>query len=131
MIIRFVVTTGGLVNLSKAEIIREEIEEDGTLYSAILIEFKNAYVVVLSEGGENLGTLAYSMPLKPETSTVPLSSILLGERNKTISRLIAERLASTVNRMVLVSVYSRNMDERKIGRIFLGLLEKILKKKEP
>ena len=117
--------------MSKAEIIREEIEEDGTLYSAILIEFKNAYVVVLSEGGENLGTLAYSMPLKPKTSTVPLSSILLGERNKTISRLIAERLASSVNRMVLVSVYSRNMDERKIGRIFLGLLEKILKKKEP
>ncbi|MEM2110852.1 MAG: proteasome assembly chaperone 4 family protein [Candidatus Bathyarchaeia archaeon] len=114
--------------MSQAKIIREELKENDTTYSAVLIEVKNAYIVLLSETEENLGTLAVSLPQKPETSTVPLSSILLGERNTTLARLVAERLVKSVNKIVLVSVHVRSLDERKVGRAFLKLLEKILKK---
>ena len=116
--------------MPEAKIIREELKEGETIYSAVLIEVKNAYLVLLSESEDNLGTVAVSLPQKPETSTVPLSSVLLGEKNTTIARLIAERLVGSVNKMVLVSVYVRSLDERNVARIFLQLLEKILKKKE-
>ena len=113
----------------QTKIVHEELKEDDTVYSAVLIEVKNAYIVLLSEAEENLGTLAVSLPQKPEMSSLPLSSILLGERNTTIARLVAERLVGSVHKMVLVSVYVRSLDERKATRVFLKLLEKILKKK--
>jgi len=114
--------------LSQSRIVREEIKEADTVYSAVLIEVKNACIVLLSEGEENLGTLAVSLPQKPGMIGPPLSSVFLGERNITVARLIGERLAASVNKMVLVSVYIRSLDERKVGRIFLSLLEKVLKK---
>jgi len=116
--------------VSQAKIIREEIKEADTIFSAVLIEMKNAYIVILSEGEENLGTLAVSLPQRLETTTQPLSSALLGERNITLARLLAERLAASLKKMVLVSVFTRTLDERRTGQVFLRLLEKALKGKE-
>jgi len=116
--------------LSKMEVLREEIEEAGTTYSAILLEMKNACIFLLSEGEERLGTLAVSLPPRPGMIGPPLSSILLGERNVTLSRMLAERLAKRLERMVLVSIFARTTNEKQILRIFLNLLDKILKKVE-
>ena len=46
-----------------------------------------------------------------------------------IARLIAERLAALTGKMVLVSVFIRTLDEAKAGRIFIRLLEKILRER--
>ena len=116
--------------MSKAEVLREEIEEAGTTYSAILLKMKNAYIFLLSEGEERLGTLAVSLPPRPGMVGPPLSSILLGERNVTLSRMLAERLAKRLGRMVLVSIFVRTANERQVLRIFLNLLDKILKEVE-
>jgi len=117
--------------VSKASIVREEIEERGSIFSAVLIEASNAYIMLLSEGEESLGTLAVSLPQKPGMIGPPLSSVLLGERNVTLARLLAERLAKTLNRMTLVSVFVKTLDAKEAGPILLRLLEKILKKKGP
>ena len=117
--------------MSKASIVREEIEERGSIFSAVLIEASNAYIMLLSEGEESLGTLAVSLPQKPGMIGPPLSSVLLGERNVTLARLLAERLAKTLNRMTLVSVFVKTLDAKEAGPILLRLLEKILKKKGP
>jgi len=117
--------------VSQAKITREEIKEADTVFSAVLIELKNACMVLLSEGEENLGTLAFSMPQRPGMIGPPLSSILFGERNATMARILAERLAASMKKMVLVSVFVRTLDERKAGQVLLRLLEKILKKEEP
>ena len=117
--------------MSKAKIMREETKVGETIYSAIVIEGGNAYIVLLSEGLDNLGTLAASVPQQPGMIGPPLSSILLGERNQTLARLLAERLAKSLNKMVLVSVFVKAANEREAGRTFLRLLEKTLKKAEP
>jgi len=116
--------------LSKAEVLREKIEEDGTTYSVILLEMKNACIFLLSEGEERLGTLAVSLPPRLGMIGPPLSSTLLGERNAALSRMLAERLAKRLGRMVLVSIFARTTNEKQILRIFLNLLDKILKKVE-
>jgi len=116
--------------VSQAKIIREEIKEGQKVFSAVLIETKNAYIMLLSEGEENLGTLAVSLPPRPGMIGPPLSSVLLGERNATLARLLAERLAKSLRKMVLVSVFVKSVDGREAGRTFLRLLERILEKKE-
>jgi len=116
--------------LSKAEVLREETEEAGTTYSAILLEMKNAYIFLLSEGEDRLGTLAVSLPPRPGMVGPPLSSILLGERNAVLSRMLAERLAKRLGKMVLVSIFARTTNEKQTLHIFLNVLNKILKKVE-
>jgi len=116
--------------LSKVKVFREEIREVGITYSAILLEMKNAYIFLLSEGEESLGTLAVSLPPKPGMIGPPLSSILLGERNAASSRMLAERLAKRLGRIVLVSIFAKTMREGQALRIFLNLLDRILKKVE-
>jgi len=115
------------VALHNTKILYKEVTEEGVPLSARIIELKNSYIVLLSEGAENLGTLAVSIPSRLEISRLPLSSVLLGERNRMIARLIAERLAALTGKMVLVSVFIRTLNEAKAGRIFIRLLEKILR----
>jgi hypothetical protein len=118
---------GGIL-VPQAKIIREEIKEAKGTFSAVLIKTKNAYMVLLSEGEDNLGTLAVALPQKPGMIGPPLSSILLGERNATLARLLAERLAKTLKKMVLISVFVKTIGERESGRTFLNLSERILKR---
>jgi len=117
-------------HLSKTKMFREEIEEEGTKYSVVMLEMKNAYIFLLSEGEERLGTLAVSLPPRPGMIGPSLSSTLLGERNAAPSRMLAERLAKRLGKMVLVSIFAKTMKEREVLRIFLNLLDKILKKVE-
>lgn len=116
--------------MSRTRVFHEETVEEGRKFSATVIELGNSYIVLLSEGDEeNLGTLAVSVPYRPEISRLPLSSVLLGERSTITARLIAERLAALTNKIVLVSTFLKTADEMKAGQIFLRLLEKIVKEK--
>ncbi len=114
--------------MSQAKIVREELKEADTVFSGVLIELKNACIVFLSEGEEALGTLAISVPQKPGMVGPQLSSLLLGERNATLARLLAERLAKSLAKMALVSVFVRTLNEERAGQILLKLLEKVLRK---
>ncbi len=116
--------------MSQAKVIREEIEEGETCFSAVLIELGNAYLVFLSEGEDHLGTMAVSIPQRPGMVGPPLSSVLLGDHDVTLARLLAERLAAGVKKMALISVYVKTIDERRAGPLLLRLLEKVLKKRE-
>ncbi|MEM2401563.1 MAG: proteasome assembly chaperone 4 family protein [Candidatus Bathyarchaeia archaeon] len=111
----------------RAKIFHEEVTEEGVSLSATVMELKNSYIVLLSEGDESLGTLAVSIPTRPEISRMPISSTLLGERSVVTARFIAERLAAVTNKMVLVSVFLKTVDEARASHIFVRLLEKILK----
>ena len=61
--------------------------------------------------------------------TQPLSSVLLGDRNATLARLIAERTATRTGKLTLISVYLKSVDEGRAGPILLKLLDKVMKKK--
>lgn len=116
--------------MSQAEIIREEIKEGEASFSAVYIEMKNACLVLLSEGEDRLGTLAVSLPQRDRLLGPPLSSILFGDRNVTVARLLAERLAHLAKKLTLVSVYIKTIDEMEAGRTLLKLVERVLKKGE-
>ena len=113
--------------MSKPRVWREETEKEGRTFSAVLLEMGNAYVFFLSEGEDRLGTLTVSIPSRPGMVGPPLSSTLLGDRNRAVCRMLAERLAKKLRKIILLSIFAEAVD-REMLHIFLNLLEKILEK---
>ena len=116
--------------MSRAKIVQEKIIERDTPFLAIYLETKNASLVFLSEGEDQLGTLAVAIPQAQKMVGPPLSSVLLGDRNMMIARILAERLAERTKKIALVSVFSKTVSEREAGSIFLKLVEKTIKTEE-
>jgi hypothetical protein len=116
--------------MSRAKIVQEKIVERDTPFLAIYLETKNASLVLLSEGEDQLGTLAVAIPQAQKIVGPPLSSVLLGDRNTMIARILAERLAGKMKKIALVSVFSKTVSEREAGSIFLKLVEKTIRTEE-
>lgn len=116
--------------MSRARIVQEKIVERDTPFLAIHLETKNASLILLSEGEDQLGTLAVAIPQAQKMVGPPLSSVLLGDRNMIIARILAERLAGRMKKIALVSVFSKTVSEREAGTIFLKLVEKTLRAKD-
>lgn len=116
--------------MSRAKIVQEKIIERDTLFLAISIETENANLVLFSEGEDQLGTLALAIPPKGRMVGPPLSSILLGDRNVMIARILAERLAERMKKIALVSVFIKTFGEREAGPILLKLMDKTSRMKE-
>jgi hypothetical protein len=114
--------------LSDARVVKEKLEENGLFFSAVYLETRNASLILLSEGEDQLGTLAVAIPQEQKMVGPPLSSILLGDRNVTTARVLAERLAKTMNKIALVSVFTKTVSERDAGPILLKLVRKIIGK---
>ena len=110
--------------MSRAKVVQEKIMENDKPFLALFLETKNASLVLLSESEDQLGTLAVALPQAPKMIGPPLSSILLGDRNTTIARILAERLAQKMKKIALVSVFTKTVNEREVGPIFLKLVEK-------
>jgi hypothetical protein len=104
------------------------LEEDGVLFLAVYLETRNASLILLSEGEDRLGTLAVAMPQEQRLVGPPVSSVLLGDRNVTVTRVLAEHLAKTMNKIALVSVFTKTVSERETGPILLRLVRKSIGK---
>ncbi len=116
--------------MSRAKIVEEKMIERDTPFLSIYLETKNASLILLSEGEDQLGTLAVAIPQTRKMVGPPLSSILLGDRNMMIARVLAERLAEKMKKITLVSVFTKTFGEREVGPIFLKLVEKTIRLKE-
>ena len=117
--------------MQRAKIVKEEMKENGKLFLALHLETRNANFILLSEGEDRLGTLAVALPKAQRMLGPPLSSILLGERNTIIARLLAEHLAKRTERIALVSVFAKTLTEKEASSVFLKLFEKTLEKGSP
>ncbi len=116
--------------MSRAKIVEEKMIERDTPFLSIYLETKNASLILLSEGEDQLGTLAVAIPQTRKMVGPPLSSILLGDRNMMIARVLAERLAEKMKKIALVSVFTKTFGEREVGPIFLKLVEKTIRIEE-
>jgi len=116
--------------MQHAKIIQEEIKEDETLFLALHLETKNSEIILLSEGEDQLGTLAVALPQDQKMLGPPLSSVLLGDRNVIVTRMLAERLAAKTGKIALVSIFTKTLAEREAGPIFLRLFDKAMKAKQ-
>jgi hypothetical protein len=116
--------------VSRVKITQEKMIERDTSFLSIYLETKNAGLILLSEGADQLGTLAVAIPQTRKMVGPPLSSILLGDRNLIITRVLAEHLAEKMKKIILVSVFTKTFDEREAGPIFLKLVEKTIRTEE-
>ena len=116
--------------MNRAKIVLEELKEEANLFLAMHIETKNSSIILLSEGEDQIGTLAVAIPRIEKMSGEPLSSILLGDRNSLTSRLLAERLAQRTGKISLTSVFAKTINEQQASKVFFKLFEKILKEKD-
>ena len=107
-----------------SDVIQEEMVAKEVPYLATRLETENASVILLSEKKPRLGTLAVAIPQRGKKLGPPLSSILLGDRNMTVSRLLAEGVAERTGKIVLLSTFTESLSEREVGPILLKLLEK-------
>jgi hypothetical protein len=120
----------GESRLSRAKIFKDELVERDTKFLAVYVETENANQLFLSEGEDKLGTLAVAIPQPEKMVGSPLSSILLGDRNMMISRVLAELLAQKTKKISLVSVFIKSVSEQEAAPILRKLLENVLKREE-
>lgn len=116
--------------MQRVKVIQEEIKQNETSFLALRLETKNANIILLSEGEDNLGTLAVAVPQKEKMLAPPLSSILLGDRNIILARILAENLAQKTGKLALASIFAKTIAEKDAGHIFFKLVEKTLGAKE-
>jgi len=116
--------------LSRARIFKEELVERDTRFLAFYVETENANQLFLSEGEDKLGTLAVAIPQPEKLVYSLLSSILLGDRNMMISRVLAEHLAQKTKKICLVSVFIKSVCEQEAIPILKKLMENVLKREE-
>ena len=116
--------------MSRAKIVKEKLVERDMSFLSVHIETENANQLFLSEGEDRLSTLAVALPQQQKLIGPPLSSILLGDRNIMIARLLAELLAQNTKKIALVSVFTKTVSEQEAAPILRKLMEKALKKEE-
>lgn len=116
--------------MAHAKIVQEEVKGKETLFMSTYMETRNGSVILLSEGEEQIGTLAVAIPQSHEMVGPPLSSILLGDKNMLLARILAERLANKTRKIALVSVNIKTLEEREAGQILMKLTDKTLGKEE-
>jgi hypothetical protein len=107
-----------------AEIMQREVMYEGSKFCVVRLQTKNANLLLLSEGEDQLGTLAVALPQQKKMLGPPVSSILLGDRNAVIARMIAERLAHKTGKLGLASVFTAKMSDTDAGAVFLKLFDK-------
>lgn len=116
--------------MQRVKIVQSEMKQDETLLVATRLETRNANILLLSEGEDQLGTLAVGVPQKERMLGPPMSSVLLGDRNVIVARLLAERLAQKTGKIALASVFAKTIAEKDAGSAFLKLLDKTLEEKK-
>lgn len=110
--------------MARARVVQEKVVEDDNAFLALFVETRNANLLLLSEGEDQLGTVAVALPQARKLIGPPLSSVLLGDRNTMMARILAERLSQRTKKLALVSVFTKTVSEREAGPIFLKLMEK-------
>ena len=112
--------------MTRATLIKSEIRDENSRFLGICLETQNSIIVLLSEGEDRLGTLAVSVPSSAKILSQPsLSSVLLGDRNTTTARMIAERLSTKFGKISLVSVYLKSRSEVDTAPLLVKLFEKM------
>ena len=109
-------------SMTVPEVVSDEVRAGEVGLRGSAFEMKNAVVAFFWEGGEmRLGTLSIAIP-------GGVSSTIIGARDSIIGRMIAERMAERVGKVVLVSVYLKTLSVDAAGKPLLELSSKLLRK---
>ncbi|MEM3506053.1 MAG: hypothetical protein QW589_05070 [Candidatus Bathyarchaeia archaeon] len=103
----------------------KELIKNGVAYRLSFLKLENAIIAFFYENSIRLGTLAIALP-KIDAFSMPRSSVILGGKFLMASRILAERIAHSFNKIGIVSIYS-SLQENEAFKIFMKLLEDFLK----
>lgn len=110
----------------RARVFKADLSIEGINLLAMYLELGNAALVFISESSDQLGTLAASVPTAKNLGSQPfLSSTLLGDRNITITRALAERLAAKTGKIGLVSVHLKSVNEAEATAAVMKLFKTV------
>jgi hypothetical protein len=115
--------------MERANVVKEELFEQGTRFLAVYVETKNSCLIMLSEKEDKLGTLAISVPKPPDLLGPVSSSVLVGDKNAVSARMFAEYVASKKGKIAMVSVYLDRLSEMQAQAFFMNLIEKVFQAK--
>ena len=107
------------------ELIEKEVSIGEQRVKVSLLETKNAVICLFYEGEPQIGTLSVAIP-SLEQREISISSILLGNKNTTISRILAENISKKYGKMVLVSTSFKNEEDPEIREMLSKLLKQIM-----
>lgn len=122
------------MQVERAKVVKEELQEQDTRFLAVYVEAKNSCMIMLSEKEDKLGTLAIAVPKPKDLMGSVTSSVLLGDKNVISARMFAEYVASKKGKIAMVSVYLDTVTELQAQSFFMHLIDKLIKsesQKEP
>jgi hypothetical protein len=121
-------------DFDRANVIKEEIQQQEHRFLAVYVEAKNSIMIMLSEKEDRLGTMAIAVPKPSNMVGTVTSSVLMGDKHVISARMFAEYVASKKGKIAMVSVYLDKVNEVQAQEFFMHLIEKVIKsepKKEP
>jgi len=114
-----------MAKVSKFELLSGEKK-----FTAVKLTVENAVLMLLSEGKESFGTLAIAIPQRGGMLGPSISSVLLGDRESMLTRMLAERLAHLTGKMSLVSLFTRTVYGGEAAQLYVKLFDGVLKAEE-
>ncbi|MCW4037978.1 MAG: hypothetical protein NWF13_04500 [Candidatus Bathyarchaeota archaeon] len=113
--------------MSEIRVVRESVEDGEIKFTASLFEVENAVTAFFDEEGSmKLGTLAIGIPQFNRPSCI--SSVLLGDRNALITKVLAEQLVRAFNKIALVSSHLAVIQENRTNTLLIRLAKKLCDK---
>jgi hypothetical protein len=106
--------------------IHEEASEEGSL-AAYMLRMDNAVLILFDrKGSSRLGTLAVGIP--GLYGVHQASSVLLGDKNAVLAKMLAERLSGATGKIALVSLHAEALSEEGGPAQIVKLMESVIKK---
>jgi hypothetical protein len=113
--------------MSEIKVVSEVIEDGETKFTANLFEVENAVIAFFDEEGSmKLGTLTIAIPQFSGESCI--SSVLLGDRNALITKVLAEILVRAFNKIALVSSHLAVIQVNRTNSLLIHLAKKLCDK---
>jgi hypothetical protein len=102
----------------------QKLSEGDITFYLTFIEIENAvFAFYTTTDNPKLGTLAVAIPQPKDGLSV--SSVLLGERNRILTKILAERLSQSVNKITIASTHLDEISDNRSGRLLLQLTQQI------
>ncbi|MCW4000053.1 MAG: hypothetical protein NWE93_07425 [Candidatus Bathyarchaeota archaeon] len=113
--------------MTRANVKKEEIQQQDTRFLAVYVEAKNSVMIMLSEKEDRMGTLAIAVPKPAGNIGQVTSSVLLGDKHIISARMFSEYVAAKKGKIAMVSVYLDRISEIQAQEFFMHLIDKVLK----
>jgi hypothetical protein len=115
------------MEIVRMKVLSDKIKEGTVNVQGTLLDIENAIIAFFDEkGSTRLGTLSIAVPQHDGKTCI--SSVLLGDRNVLITKILAEQLAKHFTKIALVSTHFAEITENQKRAVLINLAQRISEK---